>query len=168
MQKIAVFGKPGSGKSRLAKRLAVKMGIEYCPIDEMHYKANGDQLSKAEFGQKHESALAKPQWIMDGLGTLSSFEARIQAADTLIYIDLPYRVSYWFVVKRFIKGLFVTPDGWPKGSSIVKGTIASFQFLKLSKTFWNQAFTEKLLAMQGTKNVFIIKTRKQLDDFNLK
>ena len=32
----------------------------------------------------------------------TAFNARLDAADTLIYIDLPYSVSYWFVKCRII------------------------------------------------------------------
>ena len=78
--------------------------------------------------------------IIEGFGTIESFYARIEAADTLIYIYLPYKVHYWWVFKRFFKGLFNTPEGWPEGSSILKGTIESYKVLKICPKFWNDDF----------------------------
>ena len=75
---------------------------------------------------------------------MSSFNRRLEEADTLIYVDLPYFVTYWLVTKRFLKGLLVKPEGWPEGSSILKGTLESYKALKLCPKFWNDSFLQKL------------------------
>jgi len=75
---------------------------------------------------------------------LSSFNQRLDAADTLVYIDLPYLVSYWLVTKRLLKGLFIKPEGWPEGSSVLKGSLESYKTLKLCPQFWNDDFRQKL------------------------
>ena len=38
MKKIAVFGKPGSGKSTLSKKIASATGIQLHPLDSIAYK----------------------------------------------------------------------------------------------------------------------------------
>ncbi len=81
------------------------------------YKANGEFVDSDVFEQAHASILSSESWIIDGFGPLDSFNKRLDAADTLVYIDLPYPLSYWFVTKRMLKGLFVKPEGWPEGSS---------------------------------------------------
>ena len=113
----------------------------------------------------HERILSSESWIIDGLGPIESFKKRLDTADTLIYIDLPYPVSYWFVTKRLLKGLFVKPEGWPDGSSVIKGTIQSYKMLKLSPTFWNDDFRSRLELRAKEQEVHIIRSVSELNSF---
>ncbi|MGI9878245.1 adenylate kinase [Vibrio chagasii] len=165
MKKIAVFGKPGSGKSTVSKALAAATGLELHQLDSIVYKANGEFVDSAEFEQAHDSMLSSDSWIIDGFGPLDSFNKRLDAADTLVYIDPPYPVSYWFVTKRLLKGLFVKPEGWPDGSSVIKGTIQSYKMLKLSPSFWNDDFRSRLELRAKEQDVHIIRSVSELNSF---
>ncbi|NOH33102.1 adenylate kinase [Vibrio chagasii] len=165
MKKIAVFGKPGSGKSRVSKALAQATGIDLHQLDSLVYKANGEFVDSEVFSHMHERILSSESWIIDGLGPVESFKKRLDTADTLIYIDLPYQVSYWFVTKRLLKGLFVKPEGWPDGSSVIKGTIQSYKMLKLSPTFWNDDFRSRLELRAKEQEVHIIRSVSELNSF---
>ena len=165
MKKIAVFGKPGSGKSVLCKKLAAATGIPLYPLDLIVYKSNSEQIDRKTYDEQHEDILSKHCWIIDGFGPIGSFYQRLDVADTLIYIDLPYSVSYWLVSKRLIKGLFIKPEGWPDGSSILKGSIASYKTLKLCPKFWNGDFMKKLEALSDDKSLHVIRSTTELNCF---
>ena len=94
---------------------------------------------------------------------MESFFQRLEAADTLIYIDLPYLVSYWWVTKRFFKGLFIHPKGWPQGCSVVKGTWRSYKILRLCPQFWDSDFMEKVQRLSTCKSVYIIRFATELN-----
>ncbi|MEZ8577432.1 adenylate kinase [Vibrio splendidus] len=165
MKKIAVFGKPGSGKSTISKALALATGIELHQLDSIVYKANGEFVEREVFDQAHDNIINSESWIIDGFGPLGSFNTRLEAADTLVYIDLPYPISYWFVTKRMLKGLFVKPEGWPDGSSVIKGTIQSYKTLKLCPKFWNDDFRLRLELRAKEKEVHIIRSVSELNNF---
>ncbi|WP_394125456.1 adenylate kinase [Vibrio hepatarius] len=167
MKKVAVFGKPGSGKSTVSKALASALGLPLHQLDSIVYKPNGEFVARKEFDATHNDILRSEAWVIDGLGPITSFNERLAAADTLIYIDLPYSVSYWFVTKRLLKGLLVKPEGWPDGSSILKGTLNSYKTLKLCPKFWNDDFLSKLMEHKSSKEVYVIKTVSELNDFVL-
>ncbi|PSU25358.1 adenylate kinase, partial [Photobacterium lutimaris] len=154
-----------SGKSTISKALAQISGLPLHPLDSIVYKSNGEFVAREEFDAVHNDILRSESWVIDGLGPIRSFNERIEAADTLVYIDLPYSVSYWFVTKRFLKGLFVKPEGWPDGSSVIKGTLNSYKMLKLSPEFWNDEFTSKLMDYSNRKEIYIIKTVSELNKF---
>ena len=169
MKKVAVFGKPGSGKSSLSKNLAAATGIPLYPADSLVYKPNGDRVDLAIYTDQHDHILNSDSWIIEGFGPIDSFYKRLDFADTLIYIDLPYRISYWLVTKRFFKGLAVKPEGWPDGSSVLQGTIASYKTLRLCPTFWNDSFLEKLNKISTGKSLYILRSLAELNSFvNLK
>ncbi|BFM48918.1 adenylate kinase [Marinomonas sp. THO17] len=165
MKKVAVFGKPGSGKSTLSKALAAQTGLPLHPLDSLVYQANGDLVPREVFDQAHAALLSTNTWIIDGFGPISAFYQRLEIADTLIYVDLAYATSYWFVIKRLLKGVFVTPEGWPEGSSILKGSWQSYKTLRLCPLFWNQDFSLKLEAYSAEKQVYVIKSVAELNQF---
>lgn len=165
MKKIAVFGKPGSGKSTMSKALASATGIQLYQLDSIVYKKNGEQVERKTFDEAHQNILSSDSWIIDGFGPMDSFNKRLEAADTLVYIDLPYLTSYWFVTKRLLKGLVVKPEGWPDGSSVLKGTLESYKVLRLCPKFWNDDFMRRLREKSNSKTVYIIRTVAELNDF---
>lgn len=168
MKKIAVFGKPGNGKSTLSKSLSLLTGLDLYPLDTIVYKSNGEFVDRNTYEKKHNDILSSESWIIDGFGPIESFYQRLEAADTLIYIDLPYVVSYWLVTKRLAKGLFSKPEGWPEGSSILKGSIQSYKALRQSPKFWNNRFSKKLEDISRNKSLHIIRSVSELNNFTNK
>jgi len=165
MKKIAVFGKPGGGKSTLSKKLALSTGIKLYPLDSIEYQKNGKKVDSDTYENAHKRILSEDNWIIDGLGGIESFYIRLQTADTLIYIDLPYIVHYWWVTKRFFKGLFKTPQGWPDSCSITKGTIQSYKVLKICPNFWNDKLLERIEKLADGKLFYHIKSVSELNHF---
>ncbi len=102
-------------------------------------------------------------WIIDGLGVQQAFWGRLEAADTVIYIDLPYRVHYWWIVKRFLRSFIVKPEGWPEGSSVLKGTFASWKYLGLSKEFWNDELFQIIKEKSSGKALIHVTSVQQLN-----
>lgn len=168
VKKVAVFGKPANGKSTLSKKLAVATGIKLYPLDSILYQKNGDEVDRDIYNEIHDSILPSESWIIEGFGpmnSLDSFNRRLEEADTLIYIDLSYPVTYWLVTKRFLKGLFVKPEGWPDGSSLLKGTLESYRVLKLCPKFWNSKFVHRLEKLSANKSLHIIRSVSELNQF---
>ena len=53
MKKVAVFGKPGSGKSVLSKTLAHATGLPLHQLDSIVYKPNGEFVDREELWRFH-------------------------------------------------------------------------------------------------------------------
>lgn len=165
MKKVAIFGKPGGGKSTFSKKLSIAKDLQLYALDLIEYKENGERISPEEYAKKHNQLINSDNWIIEGLGTMESFWQRVEAADTLIYIDLPYYIHYWWVTKRLLKSFFVKPEGWPEGSSVFKGTLASWKYLKLSPNFWNNDLLERINARANDKKIIKITSIKNLNNF---
>ncbi|MCC2606873.1 P-loop NTPase family protein [Planctobacterium marinum] len=168
MKKVAVFGKPANGKSTLSKKLAVATGIPLYALDSILYQADGEEVCRDQYEQRHEAILDSGSWIIEGFAPMNSpnsFYRRLEAADTLIYIDLPYSVTYWLVTKRCLKGLFVKPEGWPQRSSVLKGTLESFKVLKRCPGFWNEVFLQRIRQQSANKTLHVIRSVSQLNGF---
>lgn len=168
MKKVAIFGKPGNGKSTLSKKLASATGIRLYPLDSILYKANGEEVDRKSYEDTHENILSLDKWIIEGfspINSLDTFNRRLEEADTLIYIDLPYFVTYWLVTKRLIKSVFQKPEGWPEGSSVLNGTLKSYKVLKLCPKFWNDSFLQRVEKLSINKSLHVIRSISELNTF---
>ncbi|MFW2439460.1 MAG: adenylate kinase [Arenicellales bacterium] len=165
MKKIVVFGKPGSGKSTLSKSLASATEIKLHALDSIVFNKNGSRVDRVTYDEKHESILSSDSWIIDGFGPVESFYERLEVADTLIYIELPYIICYWLVTKRLLKGILIKPEGWPDGSSILKGTLEGYKVLRICPKFWNKNFMQKLEKISTNKSLYVIRSVAELNSF---
>lgn len=131
MKRVAVFGNAGGGKSTLSRLLAETTGLPLHPVDLMQFAPGGAELGHEHYIATHERILAQDRWIIDGFGTVESAWKRFDAADTLIYIDLPLTTHYWWATKRLWQGMYRTPAGWPEVSWMVVliGTLKSYRVI---------------------------------------
>lgn len=129
MKRVAVFGNAGGGKSTLARRLADLTGLPFYPLDLIEFRVGGAKVPHDDYLKAHAELLQRERWIIDGFGCVASAWERFAVADTLIYIDLPRVVHYWRVTKRFVKGLYVTPEGWPENSPMWSSTLDSYRVI---------------------------------------
>ena len=67
--KIAVFGKPGGGKSTLAWQIATIANLPLQQLDLLQYERGGTLVRDEEFLRRHTEVLAGQRWVVDGFGT---------------------------------------------------------------------------------------------------
>jgi adenylate kinase family enzyme len=165
MKKVAVFGNAGGGKSTLAKRLAELTRLPLYPIDMLQFKAGGDAVPHDEYLKQHADLLRRDEWIIDGFGCVSSAWQRFSAADTLIYVDLPLLTHYTWVTKRFIKGLFGNPEGWPDNSPLWSSTMSSYRVLPMCHRHLTPRYRQLVADAATSKRVHHLRSRGQIRSF---
>ena len=86
--RILILGCPGSGKSTLARALAAKTGLPLRHLDNLWWRADGSHISREAFDQALSELLQGEKWIIDG-DYSRTYEVRIRAADTVVFLDYP-------------------------------------------------------------------------------
>ena len=99
MKRIAIFGRPGSGKSVLAKSLGKALDIPLYHLDCYYYGANWTVRDKTVFLQWQQQIIDQDKWILDG-NCLDSLEMRFSRADVAIYFNRSKCLCYWRICKR--------------------------------------------------------------------
>lgn len=102
MDRIAIIGCGGSGKSRLARSLGSLLGITPVHLDGLYYDQDWKPLDKDRFAVLQRDLVTAPRWIIDG-NYASSLPIRLQAADTVIFLDLPGWTCLWGIAQRRIR-----------------------------------------------------------------
>lgn len=99
MQRVLIIGPCGSGKSTLARSLAPQLGLPLHHMDQLNWRSGWVESSKDDIRERLGAILASSRWLIDGnySGTLAQ---RVEAADTIIYLDFPITLCLWRVLRR--------------------------------------------------------------------
>ena len=102
MKRVNVKGISGCGKSTFAAELARRFDLPYIELDALHHGPNWSEPTAEEFRTKVQQAMdsAPDGWVIDGnyegkLGTLV-----LDAADTIVWLDLPFVVKARRLLRR--------------------------------------------------------------------
>lgn len=172
MSKVAVFGNAGGGKSTLARGLAEATGLPLHVIDMIQFEGryrpdakDGGKIPQEEYLRVHGDLIGRDRWIIDGFETVALAWERFAAADTLVYVDLPLLTHYWFVTKRFLKGLFRTPPGWPENSPVWESTLDSYRVIWRCHRFLTPKYRQLVAEASASKRVHHLKSPAQAEAF---
>jgi adenylate kinase family enzyme len=165
MKRVAIFGNAGGGKSTLARELALITGLPLHVLDKIQFRAGGSEVPNEEYLGLHEKLLEDAEWIIDGYGCQKSAWLRFEAADTLIHVDLPLAVHFWWVTKRFAKGLFVTPEGWPEGSPVFSSSMSSYRVLWPCHSKLTPKYRSYMSQAADKKRVFRLRSKRDIGKF---
>ena len=165
MTRVAIIGNAGGGKSTICRRLGKALDLPVYPMDQLQWKPGWIPTSTEEFHEKHTAILAQERWIIDGWGPPEEIAARFQAADTIIFVDHPLLIHYWWTLKRQVKCLFrPRPDG-PEGCPMLPMT------WKLLRMIWGihhqgRPYILQLVhGLQGSKRIIHIRSPRALQAF---
>ena len=100
-QKIHIVGGAGSGKTTLAKRITEKLGYPGYDLDQIGWSKNG-KIPLSSRLEGVEQILAQPQWVTEGI-YLWWTEKLFEQADLIVWLDLPYRLAAWRIIKRHVQ-----------------------------------------------------------------
>ena len=165
VQKVAVFGNAGGGKSTLSRRLSAISQLPLHVLDKIQYRAGGVKVPEDEYKRLHDEIVAADRWIIDGFGSIETLWPRLDRADTCVYVDLPIAIHGWWVTKRLIKGFFHPPPGWPEGSPLLKSSLNSYRNLWLCHTRLTPRYRDYVQRMSRSKTVYHLRSPTQIAQF---
>ena len=165
MKKVAVFGNAGGGKSTLSRKLSEILDLPLHVLDKIQYRSHGVAVSTTEYQYIHARILATDRWIIDGFGCMETLWLRLDAADSLVFVDLPLYLHFWWVTKRMLTGGFDPPAGWPEHSPILKSSINSYRALRLCDRYLTPKYREYIKNAQSVKDVYHLRSPLQIEQF---
>jgi adenylate kinase family enzyme len=92
-RKINVKGSSGSGKSTFARELATRLELPYVELDALYHGPNWSEPTGAEFRARVRPHVERDGWVIDGNYESKLGDLVLDAADTVVWLDLPLRVK---------------------------------------------------------------------------
>lgn len=99
MKKIIVIGSGGAGKSTFSRHLVEKLGLPVVHLDKLFWHPNWTRTPEDEWVEIVRGEIARDEWIMDG-NFGGTREMRLQACDTVIFLDMPRWLCMYRILKR--------------------------------------------------------------------
>lgn len=110
MQRVAIIGSCGAGKSTLAVNLGKKLDLPVIHLDAYYWQSGWQETDAPQWLQIQEKLIKQNRWIIDG-NYGNTLDIRLAVADTVIWLDFNRYLCLWRVCKRYLKHLGKTrPD----------------------------------------------------------
>jgi hypothetical protein len=101
VKRVVILGPGASGKSTLAVRLGDITGLPVFELDKIFWRPGLIATPPQEWIKTQRFIVEKSTWIMDGdLGPYDAIEVRLQAADTIIFLDFSLFRCAWRAFQR--------------------------------------------------------------------
>ncbi|MDM5189806.1 DNA topology modulation protein [Bacillus sp. DX4.1] len=163
MRKIMIIGSGGAGKSTFSRELGNLLHIPVYHLDALYWKEDWVLASREEQIQVQRDLVAQDCWIIDGNYGFT-MDMRLEAADTIIFVDLPRIQCLYRVVKRRIQYHNKTRPDMGKGCD----EQLDFEFLKWVWTYSKvkrPVILEKLQAVSAEKDIIIFRSSAEVAKF---
>ncbi len=161
-----VIGNGGGGKTTLAYKLAKTYDLPLTEIDALQFQAGWVRTPETELRQSIQTVQDTERWLIDGFGSWDQIEARAQLADTIIFVDHPIWVHFWWACERQIAAALGQERlGGPADCDLREVTKLMFE------TLWrvHEELRPKLVNLveryQSSKRVIWIKSPEELDGY---
>jgi adenylate kinase family enzyme len=123
MQRIWVIGISGSGKSTVAVELARRLGVPYVELDGIYHGPGWSEPDPDEFKARVAGIVAGESWVIDGGYQRVLGELVPEAADTVVWLDLPLHVTISRVVRRSGSRLLHRTELWNGNRESLRGLL---------------------------------------------
>jgi adenylate kinase family enzyme len=165
MQKVAIFGNSGGGKSTLSQKLSQITGLPLHILDKIKYLPGGVEVPTEEYDRIHGEILETDRWIIEGFGSIETLWTRLDRADTLVYVDLPLIIHFWWITKRLLLGSLKPPSGWPENSPIWQSSLSSYRVLWLCHQRLTPKYRDYIERNRSSKNVYHLRSPVEIKQF---
>ncbi|UOB08401.1 adenylate kinase [Streptomyces sp. HP-A2021] len=113
MKRIVVVGVAGSGKTTLARALGEGLGRPVTDLDLLFWGPAWSRVDLNVFRERTQEVLANESWIIAGSYFNQVADLVWARADTVVWLDLPRRVSFSRVLRRTVRQVVRREDVLP-------------------------------------------------------
>ena len=108
---IAIVGRPGSGKTTLARRLAQTSHLQHIELDQLFWQKNWVGTPSGIFRTRVTEALSREGWVTDN----TFIEVRDivwKRATIAVWLDYPLWLCTWRFLRRTWHDYFYQAETW--------------------------------------------------------
>jgi adenylate kinase family enzyme len=161
-----IIGNGGGGKTTLAHLLARVYDLPLTEIDTIQFQPGWARTPEPMLRQAISSVHATDRWLIDGFGPWDQIEERARLADTIVFVDHPIWVHFWWACERQIAAARGEQRlGGPEGCDLRDITKRMFETLWWVHENLRPRLVELAEMYQSSKTVVWIRSPEELDAY---
>ncbi len=99
-RRFHIMGGAGSGKTTLARQISEGLGYPCYHLDQIGWGKEGKRPLAVRLADL-ERIIDQPAWVSEG-SFLWWTEMLMETADVIVWLDLPFRINGWRIIKRHV------------------------------------------------------------------
>ena len=162
--RVHIIGSVGSGKTTLARTLSKQYDIPYFELDNVVWKrhiSSDIRRTDDERDTYLNEIISTKKWIVEGAHNHKWVTKSFNNADLIIFLDTPYLVRIYRIIKRYVRQLLgIEPANYTPSFKL---------FMKMFR--WNKAFEKEnkpqILSMlqQDTIKSIVLVDNREIDKY---
>lgn len=163
MNRISIVGISGSGKSTIANKLGKKLGLPVYHLDKYFWAVGWKKRyeTEEEFVFVVDSFSKQDNWIIDGNYRKANIDARLERADTIIFLDFPKWRCIWRVFIR----TFNRKQPFDKTEGVKQKM--DWELVKWIANYNVDEMRERVLKHKDTKKVFVVRNNREINNLHV-
>ncbi|HEY6076811.1 MAG TPA: shikimate kinase [Gaiella sp.] len=130
MQRVAIVATAsGCGKTTVGRSLAAILGAPFVELDAIHWQAGWRELDADDLRQRVAPLVAGDAWVIDGSYRGKLGDLVLEAADTVVWLDLPRRVWLPRLVVRTLRRVILREVLWNGNRESLWNALVGFDSL---------------------------------------
>jgi len=111
MERVAVIGVTGAGKTTFAAALAAKLAAPHIELDALHWEPNWTMAELDVFRARVARAVDGQRWVADG--NYSKVRDLVwDRADTVVWLDYPFALTFLRLLRRTLRRVGTGQELW--------------------------------------------------------
>lgn len=165
MQRIAIIGSTGSGKTTLARRIAARTGSRAIDLDDLHWAPGWVEIDDAQFRVLTATATDQDRWVC--AGNYSQVRDIVWTrADTIIWLNYGFlRTASQLIVRTVRRSTTGEPCCNGNRETWRRQLGADSILLWLLKSYWRNRrnFPTALAQYQDGRNIIVLRSPKETE-----
>lgn len=164
MTRIAVIGNAAGGKITLSSHLARYLSLPVYNLDDELRLPDGTATPRSVLAERQREWLRQPGWIINGGGPWELLIERLAAADTVVFVDHPIHVHYWWLGRHHWRRLFRAHTVPARGSA-APISLDCYWAIWQTHRRWRPRLVQHLHQLRGRKRIIHLRSPLQLQRF---
>jgi adenylate kinase family enzyme len=103
VERVAIIGPGGAGKTELAHAVARRTGLPVVHLDLLFWRPGWAPAPRGQPLRDLATAVAEERWVLDGNFLFEGEDERFDRVDTVLLLDLPRRTCLRRVLTRLVR-----------------------------------------------------------------
>lgn len=122
MRKVAVIASAsGCGKTTFGRTLSERLDVPFFELDALNHGPGWTEASADELRAKVVPILEREAWVVDGAYTGKLGNLVFEAADTVVWLDLPIRTWLPRLLRRTLRRIVSREELWSGNRESLRG-----------------------------------------------